>query len=63
MSGSSEDGLIDIPSRTSQITLDQRLNTNDREKSTTTDRPSFLPPKETVIGKEVYEYHKLTTTR
>jgi hypothetical protein len=48
--GSSEDSLIDIPSRTLQDNFKTPEGSNDRRKPTTTDRPSFLPPKETVIG-------------
>ena len=48
--GSSEDSLIDIPSRTSQDNFKNPEDTHNIRKSTTTDRPSFLPPKETVIG-------------
>ena len=48
--GSSEDGLIDIPSRTLQDNFETSGGGNDIRTRTTTDRPSFLPPKETVIG-------------
>ena len=47
--GSSEDSLIDIPSRT-QDNVKNPEDAHNIRKSTTTDRPSFLPPKETVIG-------------
>ena len=48
--GSSDDSLIDIPSRTAQDDF-VRSQTRDKDtRPTTTDRPSFLPPKETVIG-------------
>ena len=48
--GSNEESLIDIPSRTSQTDFSSSSRTNNRIQSTTTDRPSFLPPKETVLG-------------
>lgn len=48
--GSSEHSLIDILSRTSQNNFETPEDTNNIRESTTTDRPSFLPPKETVIG-------------
>ena len=50
MRGSNEESLIDIPSRTSQTDFSSSSRTNNRIQSTTTDRPSFLPPKETVLG-------------
>ena len=48
--GSDENSLIDIPSRTSQNIFDATPTRNDRREPSTTDRPSFLPPKETVLG-------------
>ena len=51
MRGSDEDSLLDIPSRTSQDHIERHEDVVNRVEPTTTDRPSFLPPKETVIGK------------
>jgi len=48
--GSNEESLIDIPSRTSENGFSTASRENNRIQSTTTDRPSFLPPKETVVG-------------
>ena len=48
--GSSDDSLIDIPSRTAQDDFVRSPNRDKDPRPTTTDRPSFLPPKETVIG-------------
>lgn len=48
--GSNEDSLIDIPSRTIQNNFNTPGSANNIREPTTTDRPSFLPPKETVIG-------------
>ena len=50
MRGSNEESLIDIPSRTSENGFSTASRENNRIQSTTTDRPSFLPPKETVVG-------------
>ena len=56
--GSNEESLIDIPSRTSENGFSTASRENNRIQSTTTDRPSFLPPKETVVGniKKVFYY-------
>ena len=43
--------LLDIPSRTSQNSLGTVSNEDNKRPDTTTDRPFFLPPKETVIGR------------
>ena len=61
--GSNEESLIDIPLRTSENDFSSALNTNNRIKSTTTDRPSFLPPKETVVGnmKSAYRCRRVLT--
>ena len=48
--GSSDESLIDIPSRTAQDDFVRAPNRDKDARPTTTDRPSFLPPKETVIG-------------
>ena len=48
--GSSDESLIDIPSRTAQDDFVRSPNRDKDARPTTTDRPSFLPPKETVIG-------------
>ena len=48
--GSSDESLIDIPSRTAQDNFVRAPNRDKDARPTTTDRPSFLPPKETVIG-------------
>ena len=54
MRGSNEESLIDIPSRTSENGFSTASRENNRIQSTTTDRPSFLPPKETVLGNILY---------
>ena len=45
--------LLDIPSRTSQNSLGTLSNEDNKKQDTTTDRPFFLPPKETVIGRNI----------
>lgn len=48
VSSGSSNGVLDIPSRTSHSS--GAIQEQENHEAATTDRPSFLPPKETVIG-------------